>query len=138
MESTSEIKIGTAREQTFLKVVPPRGTSLNVVDDRITGRKIAVPSHWRECELCKRWMPPGSLTNENGPQKICSMCKDAQKELKRYGHTKKEIVERLIKALEAVPEDDCVVIRSGYVPVTFKLRTSPGDYRRVWNVEIDE
>jgi hypothetical protein len=30
-------------------------------------------------------MPPGNLTNENGPCDVCSVCRQTQKDIKKFG-----------------------------------------------------
>lgn len=133
----TSIEIGKAWEQTYINVPLGRGSNVKVVDDQIAGKKIAVPEFWKECSVCKRWMPPGNLTNDNGPCDVCSVCRQTQKDVKKFGITKKELLEKIEKALESVPEDDCIIVRKDFQPIRVNPDANPGEYLKLWDLELN-
>ena len=134
----TSIEIGKAREQTYINVPLGRGSSVKVVDDQITGKKIAVPEFWKECSVCKRWMPPGNLTDGNGPSEVCSVCRQAQKDVRKFGITKKELMDKLERAMESIHDDDCIILRHKFSPIRVNPDANPGEYLRVWDLEIEQ
>ena len=134
----TSFEVGKAREQTYTNIPLGRGSNVKVIDDQITGKKIAVPEFWKECSVCKRWMPPGNLTDKNGPSTVCSVCRQTQKDVRKFGITKKEFLDKIKEATECIPDDDCIILRHNLSPISVNPDARPGEYLRLWDLELEQ